>query len=77
MPNITMTLDADVLRRARRAALDRGGSLTSLVRAYLEDLVHRETDAREKAVARLERIWTHSHAVVGPVRWTRGDLHGR
>jgi hypothetical protein len=72
-----MTLDADILRRARRAALERGASLTGLVRAYLEDLVRREGDSRRLAVARLEKIWAGSRAVVGRVTWTRDDLHGR
>ena len=35
MPNLTMTLDEGLLRRARKVALENGASLTALIRRYL------------------------------------------
>jgi predicted HicB family RNase H-like nuclease len=44
--NLTLVLDEDLLRAARKAALDRNTSVNQLVRTYLEQLV-RETDRRQ------------------------------
>jgi hypothetical protein len=77
MPNITMTLDEDILRKARKVAIEKGSSLTALIRGYLGDLVNREESREARALDRLEVLWRGSKAVVGSVRWTRDNLHGR
>jgi len=77
MPNITMTLEEGLLRKARKVAMEKGASLTSLIRDYLVVLVDRDKIRKRQALARLEKLWRTSKAVVGPVRWTREDLHGR
>jgi hypothetical protein len=77
MPNVTMTLDAGLLRKARKVAMEKGASLTALIRDYLATLVDREESRKRQAVKRLEKLWRTSKAVVGPVHWTRDDLHGR
>jgi len=39
MSNLTLTIDDDVLRRARIRALEQGTSVNALVREYLTDFV--------------------------------------
>ncbi len=73
---MTLTVDADLLRAARKAALDRNTSVNQLVRDYLEQLV-RETDGRAAALADIEDIFRTMRAEVGPITWTRDDLHER
>ena len=74
--NLTLTLDSDLLRAARKAALDRNTSVNQLVREYLAQLAH-ETDRQSKAIENLEEIFRTSPYVMGPKSWTRDDLHDR
>ena len=45
--NLTLTIDRDVLKQARRYALEHDTSVNELVRSYLADL--RNTEAQRKA----------------------------
>jgi Family of unknown function (DUF6364) len=74
--NLTLTLDEDLLRSARKVALDRNTSVNQLVREYLTRLT-RETDERRAALARTERIFRTTRLDVGPQTWRREDLHER
>jgi hypothetical protein len=72
-----LSIDADLLRRCRRIAMDRNTSLTGLIREYLEDLVRRDEAAAEAAASELEELCRTSTMVVGGRRWCRDDLHER
>ncbi len=74
--NLTLTLDENLLRAARKVALDRGTSVNQLVRDYLASLV-RESDQRQSAMERLEEIFRDSQIQVGRRTWKRQDLHER
>jgi hypothetical protein len=77
MPNITMSIDGELLKKARKIAIDRDTSLTGLIRSYLEELVEKEEVLKEVAVNELESLFLSSKAVVGQKTWTRDDLHVR
>jgi len=72
-----LSIDADLLKRSRRIAIDRNTSLTGLIREYLEDLVRRDEVAAEAAASELEELFRTSTMVVGERRWSRDDLHER
>jgi hypothetical protein len=74
--NLTLTLDENLLRTARKVALDRNTSVNQLVRDYLARLV-RETDQRQGALARLEEVFRTNRIKVGRRTWKREDLHDR
>jgi hypothetical protein len=74
--NLTLTLDDDLLRAARKVAMDRNTSVNQLVRDYLADLV-RETDRQQTALANLDRIFRQSRIRIGLRKWTRQELHER
>ncbi len=74
--NLTLTLDEQLLRAARKVALDRNTSVNQLVRDFLTGLV-RETDRREAALARLDEIFRTTRIKVGRRTWSRDDLHAR
>ncbi|MGE5361548.1 MAG: DUF6364 family protein [Bacteroidales bacterium] len=78
MPNITVSLDDDVYRRARIRAAERNTSVSALVRDFLNELGSGETDferrkrlqdevvasiGRFRARDRLERDEVHDRAV--------------
>jgi hypothetical protein len=75
--NLTLSLDEQVLRAARRLALDRGTSVNEMVREYLTKLVG-EGDRRAAALRDLENLWRGSKfRLVGGITWTRDELHDR
>ena len=74
--NHTLTLDEELLRAARKVALDRNTSVNQLVRDFLARLVQ-ETDQRQAALARLDEVFRPSRIKIGPKTWTRDDLHER
>ena len=77
MPNVTMSIDRDLLKKARKIALEKETSLTGLIREYLQDLVKKEDVLKEAAAAELELLFKESGAVVGKKTWSRDDLHVR
>jgi hypothetical protein len=69
-------LDEDLLRAARKVAIDRNTSVNQMVRDYLERVVT-ETDQRQTALARLDEIFRTQRIQVGRRTWKRQDLHER
>jgi hypothetical protein len=74
--NVTLTLDEDLLRAARKTAIDRDTSVNQLVREFLARLV-READQQQAALARVDEIMRTSRLRVGRRTWKREDLHER
>jgi hypothetical protein len=74
--NITLKIEADLLREARILAAEEGTSISALLAARLEQAVQqrkRYNEARKRALARLHRGFD--------LRWTpprsRDELHER
>jgi len=74
--NLTLTVDEELLRAARKVAIDRNTSVNSLVRDFLASLVQ-EADQRQAALARLDEIFRTTRVEVGRRTWKRQDLHER
>jgi len=75
MSNLTITVDEEVLRRARIRALEQGTSVNKVLGEYLKTyagIAHIE-DAVEGALA----VATRASGGSGPAgrSWTREDLH--
>jgi len=73
--NLTLQLDAEVIRRARIIAAKRGTSVSALVARELDGLVQQDAryeDARARAQALMDRATRHSVP-----SWRRDDLHER
>ncbi len=77
MPNITMTIDSQLLRRARKVALDKNESLTSLIRGYLRRLVSQEDSRKDATIKKLKALFSRSNVEVGSVTWIRENLYDR
>jgi hypothetical protein len=75
--NLTLTIDDDLLRRARRRALDQGTSVNAVVREYLESFAgDDETAQARRALVKLARRKSGSSGPAGR-SWTRDDVHAR
>jgi hypothetical protein len=77
MANVTITIDDDVLKEARKIAIDRDASFNGLVREYVETLVAAEQRRKAVHIDLLDHLFAASTAEVGPVTWSRDDLHER
>lgn len=74
--NVTLSVDEEVLARARRLAAERGTSLNQLIRDYLAELTKAET--RQSALEELEGLWSRNESGSGSGgKWTRDSLYDR
>lgn len=74
MTNLTLTIDAEVLKRARIRALEEDTSVNALVREFLESYAD-ERAAREEAVENLLRISRESKSSSGGRKFNREELY--
>ena len=74
--NLTLVIDEDLLRAARKVALDQRTSVNQLVREYLAALVA-EPGRRRLARARLSKTFDTGLVGVGDRKWSRDELYDR
>ena len=75
--NITMAIDQDLLKKARKIAVDKNTTVSGLIRSYLNNLVEQEEKNKDEIISELTNIFDHSKAVIGNKNWNREDLHER
>lgn len=77
MANLTVTIDEQVLKRARIKALEQGTSVNALVSEYLSRFAG--VGASQKALTGFLEIARRSHASSGSAgrTWRREDLYDR
>jgi cytochrome c-type biogenesis protein CcmH/NrfG len=77
MANLTLSFDDELLRRARIRALERGTTVNTLVREYLEGFVG--TDPTRSALDSFLALTEETSASSGEAgrTWTRDDLYTR
>lgn len=73
--NVTLSVDEDLIARARRFAERRGTSLNQLIRDYLEELTARE--AKDTTLSELESLWEREPGASGGRTWDRESLYDR
>lgn len=76
MANLTITLDEELLRRARMRALEQDTSVNALLRDYLEAYAATGTTWDQSTDAILQ-LSARSRSARGDRRWTRDELHER
>jgi hypothetical protein len=74
--NLTLVIEEDLLRAARKVALDQRTSVNQLVREYLAELVE-DPSRRLLARARLRKAFETGLVDVGDRTWSRDDLYER
>jgi hypothetical protein len=77
MSNVTLSLEDDLLRRARSKAVEQGTTFNDVVRQFLKSYVG--PSEAEIGVAMLEDLASRSAFSVGEqgITWTREALHER
>ena len=76
MANLTITIDDEVLKRARVRATEQGTSVNAVVREYLEQYAGSRS-AQEQAVAKLLALSKQTTSKRGRRAWSRDELHER
>ncbi len=76
MANLTITLDDELLRRARMRALEQDTSVNALLRDYLEAFAATGTTWDQSTDAILQ-LSARSRSARGDRRWTREEIHER
>ncbi len=76
MPNITVSVDDDVYRRARIRAAERNTSVSALVREFLDDLGSGETDF-ERRKRLQDEVLASIRSFRARDRVSRDEVHGR
>ena len=74
--NLTITVDADVLRKARIRALQDDTSVNAFVRDCLEDYAD-EGDRAAQAVTEVTRLMGAAELRWGSRTWSRDELYER
>lgn len=77
MTNLTLTIDDELLKRARMRALEQDTSVNALVREYLEGLAGQAKT--QDAIRAVLELAERSHSGSGPDgrTWTRDELYER
>ena len=74
--NLTITVEDDVLKKARMRALEEDTSVNAVLREYLEAYAGVER-SRRQAIRAVLAIARESRAGRGDATWTRDELHER
>ena len=77
--NITLSLDEQLVKEARKIALERDTTLAGLIREYLQNQVAESAASgrRRREREALEHSFTQFQFSVGKRHWKREDLHER
>ena len=76
MADLTIAVPEEVLKSARRRALEQGTSVNALLRDYLSQFAGMQS-AHAKAAQRVLELSKSARAGRGKAQWTRDDLHQR
>jgi hypothetical protein len=77
MPNITLSVDAEVIKKVRKIAIDKNTTLTALVRDYLNALAETENHSKARRIQDLKSSFKALSRDMGRREWTREDLYAR
>jgi hypothetical protein len=79
MANLTISVDEEVLKRARMRALEENSSVNAVLAKYLEEYAQKNElrRRRQEALRALLALADRCQAGRAAERWTRDDLHER
>jgi hypothetical protein len=77
--NITFSIDEDVVKEARKIAIERDTTLAGLVRTYLQELAaeHSKSGRKRRELEALKQSFEQFQFSLGKRTWKREDLYDR
>jgi len=76
MANLTITVPDEILKSARRRALEQGTSVNAVLRDYLAQFAGTQS-AQANAAKRVLELSRTARSGRGKAKWTRDELHQR
>ena len=77
MTNLTLAIDETILRKARKAAIDRDTTVTALVRDFLGQFAAAQTQETDTYADELAKAFARNTVKIGRRTWKREDLYDR
>jgi hypothetical protein len=77
MPNITLSVDDDIVKRVRKIAIDKNTTLTAMIREFLTSVAARDAQVKKEAISKLRQSFKTISRDMGQRKWSREDLHER
>jgi uncharacterized NAD(P)/FAD-binding protein YdhS len=77
MPNITLSVEDEVIKKVRKIAIDKNTTLTALVRDFLKSVANQDAQQKDIVVAKLRKSFQTVSRNMGNRKWTREILHER
>ncbi|MBN2000532.1 CopG family transcriptional regulator [candidate division KSB1 bacterium] len=75
--NITVTIDEDLFKKAKKIAIDKNTTLTAMIRKFLLEVVEREILKKDTIIKELKNLFETSDIRVGSTTWKREELYER
>ncbi|MBN2092985.1 hypothetical protein JW964_25405 [candidate division KSB1 bacterium] len=75
--NLTLFIDDDLLKKARKVALKKNTTVSALIQNFLMELIAKEKHQKEQTAAELESLFDSSIAQAGTKNWSRDELYER
>ena len=77
MANVTLSIDKNLLKRARIVALKHDTTVNAMIRNFLEKEVSKHEKSSNTTIEALEKLFSKTQVSVGKITWTREELHER
>lgn len=77
MANLTLSIDKNLLKRARLLALEHDTTVNAMIRDFLEREVSKYNKSAESSIEVLEKLFSETQVPLGKITWTRDELHER
>jgi predicted transcriptional regulator len=77
MPNITLSLDDEIIKKVRKIAIEKDTTLTALVRDFLTSVAKRDEQKKKAALKKLKTSFKTLSRDMGARKWTRESLYER
>ena len=77
MPNITLSVDEEIIKKVRKIAIDKNTTLTQMVRDFLTSIAARDITRKKHALEELEASFLEFSRDMGKRDWSREDLYER
>ena len=77
MPNITLSVDDEIIKKVRKIAIDKNTTLTAMVRQFLTSVAALDAQEKNNALNNLQRSFNNLSIDMGRRKWSRENLHER
>ena len=77
MPNITLSVDEEIVKKVRKIAVDKNTTLTAMIREFLQSIADSDAAEKKQAIKKLQQSFRDLGRDMGTRTWMRDDLYER